>query len=68
LGENDLHIKSVNAVAFKAALALAYPAAAAQVYIRIHPGLDHFGARRDWGVEDACFHCSSAEDGGGSGR
>ena len=55
LGENDLHIHADNAIAFKAALALEHPAAADQVQIRIHPGLDHLGAGRDPGVEDACL-------------
>jgi uncharacterized protein len=55
LGGDDLHINADNAVAFKAALGVSYPAAAEQVQIRIHPGLDHLGAGRDPGVEDACF-------------
>ncbi len=55
LGGNDLHINSEHAVAFKAGFAAAYPHAAAQVDIQIHPGLDHFGAGRDRRVEDACL-------------
>ena len=55
LGGNDLHINGGNAVAFKAALAAVHPAAAAQVDIRIHPGLDHLAAGRDQKVQDACF-------------
>jgi uncharacterized protein len=55
LGGNDLHINGGNAVAFKAALAAAHPAAAAQVDIRTHPGLDHLAAGRDQRVQDACF-------------
>jgi hypothetical protein len=44
-----------NAVAFKAALAAVHPAAAAQVDIGIHPGLDHIAAGRDQKVQDPCF-------------
>lgn len=55
LGENDRHINGENAVAFKAALAGAYPDAAARVQIRVHPGLDHLGAGRDRRVEDTCL-------------
>ncbi|MFZ1116751.1 MAG: hypothetical protein WAN44_13105 [Propionibacteriaceae bacterium] len=55
LGGNDLHINAENAVRFKAALAGAYPDAATEVHIRVHPGLDHLGAGRDRGVEDACL-------------
>jgi len=55
LGGNDLHINQENAVKFKAALAGAYPDAAAEVHIRVNPGLDHLGAGRDRGVEDACL-------------
>jgi hypothetical protein len=35
--------------------AAAYPHAAAQADIQIHPGLDHFGAGRDRQVERACL-------------
>lgn len=55
LGENDLHIPADNAVAFRTALAREYPAAADQVQIHIHAGLDHLGAGRDPRVEDACL-------------
>jgi hypothetical protein len=55
LGGNDLHINAENAVRFKAALAGAYPDAATEVHIRVHPGLDHLGAGRDRGIEDACL-------------
>jgi dienelactone hydrolase len=68
LGENDLHINADNAIAFKAALAPDHPEAADQVQIRIHPGLDHLGAGRDQGVEDACFDWLTAEDGGRAHR
>ena len=39
LGGNDLHINAENAVRFKAALAGAYPDAATEVHIRVHPAL-----------------------------
>jgi dienelactone hydrolase len=55
LAGDDLHINGENAVAFKAALAANHPAAAAQVHIRTHPGLDHLAAGRDQAVQDACF-------------
>jgi hypothetical protein len=44
----------------------ARPAASSvhQVQIRIQPGLDHLGAGRDQGVEEACFDWLTAEDGG----
>jgi len=53
LGGEDRHIPAQNALAFHQALEASHPAAAQQVRVRIHAGLDHVGAARDPRVQDA---------------
>lgn len=53
LGGEDLHISAQHALAFHQALERSHPAAAQQVRVRIHEGLDHVGAARDPLVQDA---------------
>jgi dienelactone hydrolase len=53
LGGEDRHISAQHALAFHQALEASYPAAAQQVRVRIHEGLDHLGAARDPRVQNA---------------
>jgi uncharacterized protein len=54
LGAEDRHIPEANARAFADALAALDPPAAAEVSIRVHPGLDH-GVVSDQAAKDAAF-------------
>jgi dienelactone hydrolase len=54
LGAEDSHIPTANAEAFADALAAVDPPAAAEVLIRVHPGLDH-GVVSDQAAKEAAF-------------